>query len=237
MTYTCMIVDDEPLARARVRRMLARAGDFEVVAELEDAVSAIEAIHARPPDLLFLDVHMPELDGFGLLASLDAEVLPAVIFTTAHDEHAVRAFEENAIDYLLKPFTAARFQTALARARSRIGAREGGAALRKIIAVREGGGLRLVRADEIDWIEAADNYVVLHAGGREHLHREPLAALAARLGARFARIHRRTAVNLDRVKELVPLVAGDFEVVLEGGARLRLSRTYRRELEERLGVI
>lgn len=232
MSIRCVIVDDEDLARERVRRLLGRAEGFSVTGEHEDAAAALPALIEDPPDLLFLDVHMPEVDGFGLLAALPGGVAPHVIFVTAHDDHAVLAFERDALDYLLKPFSAARFMDALRRARQRIGAGE----RQRRLAVRSADGIRLIRTDEIDWIAAADNYAELHTGGRSFLTREPLQALEARLGPGFARVHRGAIVNLDRVRELHPLAAGDQLAVLDGGARVRVSRTYRARLCRHLGI-
>lgn len=238
MTITCRIVDDEELARDRVRRFLRAAPDVLVVGEHGEAAEALAAIRADPPDLLFLDVQMPELDGVALLSDLAAAALPApaTIFTTAYEAHAVRAFDLAAVDYLLKPFTAPRFAAALDRARERLAARAAGS---ERIPVRSVGGIRLVKTAEIEWIEAQDNYVLLHvAGGEEHLVRESLAALAATLDARrFVRVHRGAIVNLDRVREMTPLFAGDWEIRLCSGATVRMSRTYRARVQERMGTI
>jgi two-component system LytT family response regulator len=229
MTLSCLIVDDEPLARERVRRLLASAEDVTLAGEHADAESALAALRAAPPHVLFLDVGLPEIDGLEMLAALPAP--PATILTTAHRGHALRAFDLAVVDYLLKPFSAARFHEALDRARERLTAR----AVDRI-AVRDGGSVKLVAAGDIDWIEAADNYAVLHAGREEHLVREPLAALEGRLDRRFARVHRSAIVNLDRVTELAPLYAGDWELRLATGARVRLSRSYRERVHARLGV-
>ena len=248
MTIRCAIVDDEPLARARIARLLAREPGLVIAAEHADARAAVGALAADPPDLLFLDVQMPELDGFELLAALPAAALPQVIFVTAHDDYALRAFERHALDYLLKPVTAARFHAAVAHARERLGRGETIAELRRMlasvdasrsdrIAVQSPAGTTLLRTEEIDWIEAADNYAQVHTGARSYLVRASMQALERRLGpARFARIHRGTIVNLDRVRELQPIFAGDWRVVLSSGAKLRVSRTYRGQLLERLGL-
>lgn len=248
MTIRCAIVDDEPLARARIGRLLQREPGCVVAGEHGDTRAAIDAIAAEPPDLLFLDVQMPELDGFELLAALPADALPPVIFVTAHDAYALRAFELHALDYLLKPVSASRFHAAVAHARDRLAWGGQAAELRRLlahveasrpgrIAVRSAAGTQLVRTEEIDWIESADNYAQVHVGARSYLVRESMNALEERLGsARFARIHRGTIVNLDRIRELQPIFAGDWLVVLESGTRLRLSRTYRRRLQERLGL-
>jgi len=241
-----VIADDEPPARAKVRRFLARCPDVCVVGEAGSGPEAVELVERARPDLLFLDVQMPEPDGFGVLAAL-GDGAPHVVFTTAYDEYAVRAFEVHAVDYLLKPFDEERFRTALERARQRIRegrrvddearlarwidtARPGPAHLQRIL-VRRGDTAVLLRVDEIDWIEAADNYVRIHAGGEAHLVRGTLTGYEARLDpARFARIHRSHIVNLDRVRTLHPWSHGDWLVVLHDGTELMLSRRYRDRL-------
>jgi two-component system LytT family response regulator len=248
-----LIVDDEPLARERVRTLLAAEPDVVVAGECGSGGEAVAAILMDRPDLVFLDVQMPELDGFGVLERVreaGAE-LPAVVFVTAYDAHALRAFEVHALDYLLKPFDRERFTRALARAREALARREADGLDERLatllaarsarpyatrLAVKSGGRVRLVKAEEVDWIEAASNYVRLHVGGERHLLRETMAALEARLDPeRFVRIHRSTIVNLDRVRELEPYFHGDYVVKLHDGRRLTLSRTYRERLEERLG--
>ena len=241
-----LVVDDEPLVRRGIRRFLASQPDIQLVGEAGDGVSAIDAIAEHRPDLVFLDVQMPEVDGFTVLDSLTAHARPAVIFITAYDEYAVRAFEVHAVDYLLKPFDEERLATALSRARARLSAgerrddrvdalldamqRNPSAPMRFM--VRTGGRIFFVDADQVDWIEAADNYVRLHVGGARHLVRDTLKHLEERLGSRgFARIHRSAMVNVARIKELVPQPSGDGTVVLATGARLRLSRSYRSGLE------
>jgi two-component system, LytTR family, response regulator len=248
MSIRCAIVDDEPLARARIARLLLREPGFQVAGEHGDARAALASLAADPPDLLFLDVHMPELDGFELLAALPTGALPPTIFVTAHDTYAVRAFEHHALDYLKKPVTAARFHAALTHARRRLSSGGEAADLHRLlayvdssrpnrIAVKSATATRLLRTDEIDWIESADNYALIHSGAHTHLVRESMQALEERLAAaRFARIHRGTIVNLDRIRELQPIFAGDWLVVLESGTRLRLSRTFRQRLLDRLGL-
>ena len=248
MTVRCAIVDDEPLARARIGRLLSREPGFVVACEHGDAREAACALAADPPDLLFLDVQMPEVDGFELLASLPADALPPVIFVTAHDAYALRAFELHALDYLLKPVRAARFHAAVAHARDRLTRGDQAAELRRLlayveanrpdrIAVKTVHGTKLLRTQEIDWIESADNYAQVHVGGQSYLVRESMHALEERLGpTRFARIHRGTIVNVDRIRELQPIFAGDWLVVLVSGTRLRLSRTHRQRLQEKLGL-
>ena len=220
MTLRVLIVDDERLAREKIRGYLAGEPDVEIVGECASGGEAVAAIRARRPDVVFLDVQMPGGGGFDVLADVGAAAM-AVIFVTAHDEYAVQAFEGDALDYLLKPFDRPRFRRALARAR---------AAVRPLgrLMVREGDRIRLVPVAEIDWIEAADNYVTVHAGGREHLLREALSHLWGRLDpTRFARIHRRAIVNLEAVTEVRALPHGDREVTLRDGVRLPVGRSFR----------
>lgn len=224
-----VVVDDEPLARERIETLLAEAGDIEVVQACGDGARAVEAVRANQPDLLFLDIQMPEMDGFAVLEALSPVPLPTVVFVTAHDDHALRAFDMHAVDYILKPINPERFRTALARARQRVG-RE---AMRFV--VRQAGRLHLVRADEIDWIEAAGNYARLHVGGRAHLIRATIASLADRLDrATFLRIHRSTIVNLDRVTTVAPHAHGEYVVLMQDGARLTSSRSYSAGLRRQL---
>jgi two-component system LytT family response regulator len=225
-----LIVDDEPLARRRVRALLAGEPDIEIAGEHGDGVSALAALERGGCDLLFLDVQMPELDGFELLARLDLSRLPEIIFVTAHDEHALRAFEVHALDYLLKPFRRDRFAEAVRRARARLGERRP-----TRLAVRDGACVTMVAVADVDWLEAEGNYVALHAGGAEHLLRETLAALEARLDpARFVRVHRSAIVNLERVAQLLPHGKNDAVAVLCDGTRVTVSRTYRARLQEAL---
>jgi two-component system LytT family response regulator len=256
-----VLADDELLARQRLRRLLRREQDVRIVAECADGPATVTAVLRESPDLLLLDVQMPELDGFGVLRALPPERMPVTVFVTAFDQYALRAFEAQALDYLLKPFTEARFSAAFARARAQVG-RAGpgeraevvallerlrreqtelrerldqtGAWLERVL-VREEGRVRVVPVDEIDYLEAARNHVRIHAGGATHLVREPLAALEAKLDpTRFGRIHRSIVVNLDRVAEIEPWFSGDCNVVLRGGTKLRLSRSHRQEFESRL---
>jgi two-component system LytT family response regulator len=242
-----LIVDDEPLARERIRTLMAGQKDVTVVGECRDGRSAVKAIRELSPDLVFLDVQMPEMDGFGVLEQLAQEPLPAVIFVTAFDQYAIRAFEVSALDYLLKPFDTERFGKALDRARMEYERRAGGilhehigAALAEWmqrkkyadrLAIRAGGRVCFVRLDELDWVEAAGNYVRLHAGKEEYLYRETISQLETELPPeKFARIHRSRIVNVDRVKELHPLFHGDYAVILKDGQQFTLSKTYRGRL-------
>lgn len=237
------ILDDERLARKRVRRLLGPEPDVEVVGESADPREAVQFLAANPVDLLFLDIQMPELNGFDVLDSLPAERTPVVIFVTAYDQHAVRAFEVHALDYLLKPFDQARFTLALQRARAHLRLRrqeprrESLQALLDELRPRKQPGrftirtpdkMFFLRMDDIDWVEAADNYVCVHAGTDTHVLRETLSSVEARLDpAAFARIHRSAIVNLERVKELRPWFHGDYVVVLKNGHELTLSRSHR----------
>jgi two-component system, LytTR family, response regulator len=245
------IVDDEPLARQALRMVLE--GDPEVVVVGDCiGVDAPALIEREGVELVFLDVQMPEVDGFEVLAALRPGALPATVFVTAHDEYAVRAFEVHAIDYLLKPFDDARLLTALARAKERL-ARHGAAAGQPLLAllderasgsghverflVRARGKVVVVRAEDIDWIEAADYYATLHVGGESHLIRETMTDLEGSLDARrFVRVHRRAIVNIDRVREVHPLFRGDCTLVLADGTQVRLSRTRRSEFERMFGM-
>jgi two-component system LytT family response regulator len=232
-----LIVDDERPARERLRRMLAAEG-ITAIDEAPDGIEALEKINACPPDAVFLDIQMPELSGIELAASLPAPA-PLVVFVTAYDEYALQAFDANAIDYLLKPFDPARLQRALGRLRERLATRAAPAPLAALqpvekLLVTGHGGTRVVRVDEIEWIETADNYVALHTASGSPLLRQPLAALLDQLGPRFARCHRRAAVRLACVEHIVPMDKGDCELVLRSGARVPCSRQYRHTLVDRL---
>jgi two-component system LytT family response regulator len=252
MKIRTLIADDEPLARERLRTWLQAEPDIELAAECGDGRQAVEAIRREKPDLLFLDVQMPELDGFGVLEELGEAAPPAIIFVTAYDQFAVKAFEVHAVDYLLKPFDRDRFRAALHRAIEQL-QRPGAASVQEQLAalradlrppekpparlaVKTEGRLLLIRPAEIDWIEAADNYVILHVGTQSHLLRETMTSILGRLDpAKFLRISRSTIVNVDQIKELQPLFHGDHVVLLRNGAKLTLSRNYRDKLKE-LGI-
>ena len=247
-----LVVDDEPLVRRGIAALLSEDPEIEVVGEARNGTEAVTQIRNNLPDLVFLDVQMPGLDGLGVLATLQPEERPAVVFVTAFDQYAVRAFDLHAVDYLLKPFDDARFRIALARARERL--RSGSpetdhtalsallAELRgrtgpERLAVKEGGNIVLVPVDEIDWIEAADNYVRLHRGKHYHLLRESLGRLEETLDQRrFARIHRSAMVNLSRIRALEPVPGGEYDVILTDGQRLTLSRGYRDRFQERFKI-
>jgi two-component system LytT family response regulator len=236
-------VDDEVLARLAIRQALGCHADVEVVGECGDGAEALAAIPRLHPDVMFIDVQMPGMDGFELLERLQrlAHGKPLVIFATAFDQHALAAFEAEAMDYLLKPFEQARFDQALARVRIQARGRSSMAAsVREPVerlCVRDGVRIHLVRLDEIDWIEAQGNYVAVHTRNATLLHRETLTSLTARLDARrFLRIHRSTLVNLDRVTAIEPRFYGDARVVLGNGVKLALSRRYRDQARTRLGL-
>jgi len=234
-----LVVDDEPLARRNVTLLLQRDADDFAIQECGSGAEAIASIKASMPDLLFLDVQMPECGGFDVLEMLGSEVPAAIVFVTAHEEYALRAFEAGALDYLLKPFDDARFARALARAKDKTAQRHLPLqALRpNRLVIKEHGQVLFLDPATIDWVEAADYYACLHVGSTTHLIRRTLAELEKDLGeARFQRIHRSAIVNLDRVRGLELQPGGEFEVVLTTGVRLPLSRRLRQGLEARLGV-
>ena len=239
-----LIVDDEALARRRLRQFLSEVPDVEVVGECEDGRRAVSLIKSAAPDLLFLDVQMPRLDGFGVIREVGAGNVPAVIFVTAFDQFALRAFEAHALDYLLKPFGRERFMQAVGRARRQIGDANIKQRLDALIgelserpryaarlAVKARGRTVFLPADEIDWVGAADNYLELHAGPNFYVVRETMSQLQSKLDPqKFVRIHRSTLVNVERVKEMHPMFAGDQVIVLDDGTRLQVSRTHRQRL-------
>jgi two-component system LytT family response regulator len=247
-----LVVDDEAPARQRLVDLLRRDSGVGSIVEASDGLAAVDAIERDGPDLVFLDVQMPELDGLGVVDAVGAARMPLTVFVTAYDQHAVRAFEANALDYLLKPFSDERHEATMARARVRLGERDlRGFGQRLIdfaastsppprywdrLVVKASGTTRFVRAAEIDWIEGAGVYATLHLGRTSFLYRAALSELAERLDPRrFVRIHRSAIVNLESVVQLEPLSHGEFEVVLRNGARPRISRTFRAQLEARLG--
>ena len=230
-----LIVDDEELARQRLRRLLRPEADLEVVGECSGGREAIAAIGELAPDLVFLDVQMPEVDGFDVLQALGGAG-PQVVFVTAYDDHAIRAFDVDAVDYLVKPVAPERLRRAVVRARAGRRPPPGSPqAPAERILVKEEGRMFFVPAADIDWVEACGNYVKLHIGARTHLVRETMNSLEARLDARrFGRIHRSTIVNLDRIGEMTLWFSGDYLVRLADGTELKLSRWYRERLEARL---
>jgi len=258
MTIRVLIVDDEELARGGLRARLERSQDVLIVGECASGPDALEAIHKLAPDLVFLDIQMPEMSGLEVAAALDGEVRPQVIFVTAFDAYAMQAFEVHALDYVLKPVDDQRLSAALTRAREAVrnardsdfgrrvtlaiaGMSAAGAGVPAELAsdrllVRAGDRMIVVRVAEIDWIEASGDYASIHVGKKAWLIREAITVLAGRYGARgLARIHRSTLVNLDRVSELRPLANGEFTVVLRDGTELKMSRNYRSAIDTLVG--
>ena len=249
-----LIVDDEPLAREKIRMFLERDSEIEVIGECVDGVHAVASIEESSPDLVFLDIQMPGKDGFEVLKAVGVDRVAAVIFVTAYDEHALRAFEFHALDYLLKPFAANRFQGALTRAKAQLltespepfkkqlktllGSVDGDSRYIRRLVVKTGGRIVFLKVEEIDWIEAAGNYLTLHVGTTSHLIRETMNDLESRIDpAQFIRIHRSTIVNIDRIREMQPLFHGDLTVILMNGTRLMLSRNYKSRLPRHLGKL
>jgi two-component system LytT family response regulator len=253
MKIRAIIVDDEPLAREGIKTFLAEETDVEIAGECADGASAVRAVERIRPDLLFLDVQMPRLNGFDVLEALDPETTPLVIFTTAHDEHAIHAFEVNAVDYLLKPFKQARFKAALQRARDQLNSRSTGSMEPRLVSllaslhdparrtprilVKSPEHVLFLKPEEIDHIEAAGNYLVLHTGKERHIVRETMTMMEERLEASgFMRISRSAMVNLNRIEQLQPMVApGEFCVILKNGARLKMTCSLA-EIQRRMGV-
>jgi two-component system, LytTR family, response regulator len=258
-----MIVDDEPLARAAIRLLLKADAEVEVIAEAGSGAEAVRLISRHSPDLLFLDIQMPGMSGFDVLEQIDAQRIPAIIFVTAFDQYALRAFEVHALDYLLKPFDDARFEKALRQAKTQIEQREINKLSQKLFALLEdreekrqplhdqparpsylarfmiktAGRIFFLKVDEIDWIGAEDYYVKLHVGRKSHLLRETMNDLEAKLDPeKFLRIHRSSIVNLDRVKEMHAHFNGDYVVILQDGTELKLSRSRREQLQSLLKI-
>jgi two-component system, LytTR family, response regulator len=247
-----LVADDEAPARQRIIDLLRRDSQVTAIIEASDGPSTVDIIQNRKPDLVFLDVQMPELNGLEIIAAVGTERMPLTVFVTAYDEHAIRAFDANALDYLLKPFSDERFEVTMARVSVRMDERSvrefGQRVLRMVSAapaenlpldrlvVKSGGSTRFVRVADIDWIEAAGVYANLHIGGKELLYRAALNELAERLDpVRFVRIHRYAIVNIESILRLEPISHGEFDVILKDGSRSRISRTYRTQLEKRLG--
>jgi two-component system, LytTR family, response regulator len=260
MTISALVVDDEAVARRRIIRLLGERDDVRLVGECSGGLAAVQAIETLTPQLVFLDVQMPDIDGFEVLRRVDLEDLPAVIFVTAYDQYALRAFDASAVDYLLKPYSAERFGQAVTRAMGWvIGDRRGderrlkllladllrseerrhdddtgSGRLDRFLVKRRGVG-QFIKAVDVDWFEADGNYVRLHVGTSSHLVRGTISACAERLDQRqFVRIHRRFIVNMDRVKELQPWMGGDYIVLMQDGRKLRLSRNYREQFRTRM---
>jgi two-component system LytT family response regulator len=246
-----LIVDDESLARERLLSLLQADADIEIVGECATGKEATAAIASESPDLVFLDVQMPEGDGFEVLQNIDLHQMPIVVFVTAYDEYAIRAFDVHALDYLLKPFDQSRFEKALIRAKSEVVLRNSTNVNQKLLSmlehieshkkhpdkilVKSAGRVFFLKFDEIDWVESAGNYVKLHVGQESHLLRETMGEMERKLGSeRFVRIHRTTIVNVDRIKELQPSFNGECTVTLNNGTQLIASRGYRKKLSESL---
>ena len=249
-----LVVDDEPVARDRVVRLLQQQADIELVGQCSNGLETVTAIERLSPDLVFLDVQMPEMNGFEVVRALEAGHVPAVVFVTAYDEYAVRAFEVHALDYLLKPFSSMRFRATLAHARDQLHRHRAGELGRKLLTlapalwdkpgggrperllVRSAGRVHFVRTAEIEWCEAAGNYVRLHVGQESHLFRETMNSLESKLDPQhFVRIHRSTIVNVEQIEQLRSSLGGESTVLLRNGVKLTLSRGYRESFQERLG--
>jgi two-component system LytT family response regulator len=249
MRIRTLIVDDEPLARRRLRAFLRPEADIEIAGECGNGEETVAAIRKLRPDLVFLDVQMPGMDGFGVLAELDPRHMPLIVFVTAHDQYAVQAFEQRALDYLLKPFSKRRFQDAVARARERLSGPEAGDFRERItgllrtvagpkthLVVKTSGHSVLLQTARIEWLEAEGDYVRIHAGRDVYLTRQTMNRIEAELGSgRFVRIHRSSIVNLEFIKEIHPLPGGDHIVTLRDLTQITLSRGYRDRLEHALG--
>jgi two-component system LytT family response regulator len=250
MKIRALIADDQPLARERLLALLASEPDVEVVGVATTGVEAAHLVNTVAPDLVFLDMQMPEMDGIDVVEAVGVDRMPLTVFVTAYDQYAIRAFELHALDYLLKPFGRARFQRALGRARVQLERAQAGTLAAQLLAavvelrrptdsagrvmLKLNGRVRFIDIDEIDWVEAEGNYVRIQVGEQSHVVRETLVQLQARLGERFFRIHRSRLVNLSRIKELRLGAGGDYDVILKNGVALTLSRLYRAALEERL---
>lgn len=249
-----LIVDDEPPARRRIRSLLQREPDIEIVTECRDGREAVAAVAAERPELLFLDIQMPEVDGFGVVSSIPLARPPVVVFVTAFDEFALRAFEAHAFDYLLKPFDRERFQIVLTRAREQVrlrrqgesdlrllslveGINPGRPAFQQRFPIRDSSRIRFVETEEIEYLKSEGNYVRLVTAAGSHLIRDSLGNLESRLDPeRFLRIHRGTMVRIDRIREMEPLFQGEYHITLRSGARVRSSRGYRAALHRALGI-
>ena len=249
MKIKTLIVDDEPLARERVKRFLRDVSDIRIIGECGNGTEAIEAINKHKPDLVFLDIQMPEKNGFEVVKALDSRSLPSIIFVTAYDQYALQAFDVHALDYLLKPFNRERLHRAVSHAREQIEHKNlsniderlasliadirGEKKYLERLVVKSVGRVFFLKTDEIDWIEAAGNYVKLHTGKESHMIRETMNGIEAKLNPdKFLRIHRSTVVHIDRIKELHPMFSGDYAVILRNGTELALSRNYRERFLE-----
>ena len=249
MPTKVLVVDDEPLARQRILDLLKEEEDLEVIGQARNGQEAVEKIEAEKPDLVFLDVQMPEVDGFGVIRALGAENMPHVIFVTAYDQYALQAFEVNALDYLLKPFDQERFYVALARAREQLNRQQDDTISHQIrrlledvrpedgtvdrLIIKSEGRIFFIKTGDIDWVEAAGNYVTLHVGGEDYLMRETMAGMEEKLDPKqFIRIHRSHIVNIESIKEIKPWFNGEYHVDLKDGTQLTLSRKYRQNFKD-----
>jgi two-component system, LytTR family, response regulator len=247
-----LVVDDEPLARARISELLSTDPDIQVIGECANGREAVAAMRQSRPDLVFLDVEMPEADGLTVLSEFAAADLPSIVFVTAYDQYAVRAFDFHAIDYLLKPFDKERFERALRRAKTSILTERSGELGQRILSaldeirtkpaflerlvIKNNGHVFFLKAEEINWIEAEGNYVRIHTNKESHLLRDTISALEAQLNpGKFLRVHRSAIVNIDRIQELHSWFHGEYRIILNDGSQLTLSRTYRDRLTELLG--
>jgi two-component system LytT family response regulator len=252
MSIRVLLSDDETLARERLRSLLEEEPDLEIVAECGDGKSTIATVERERPDLVFLDIQMPEVDGFGVVQAL-RDAMPLTIFVTAYDRYAMKAFEVHALDYLLKPVGKERLKAAVDRARGQLRRPPDGSFQRRVlelladmdarqqtperIVIKSDGEIVCLKPNEIDWAESAGNYVCLHVGGATHILRETITALESRLGPRqFMRVHRSTLVNVDRIKTLKPSLYGDYSILLRDGTKLTLSRGFRENVLKRLGT-
>ena len=252
MKIRVLVVDDEALARERACQLLKADSEIEVIGQCGDGQTAVEKIHKDKPDLVLLDVQMPELDGFAVVEAVGADQMPPVIFVTAHEKFALKAFDVHAIDYLLKPYDRERFETALRRAKDQLARSKSGDLQSKMSAllgeiktqpkpanrlvIKTEGRVLLLKNEDVDWVEAADNYIILHVGADTHMLRETMTSIESRLPAeKFIRVNRSTIVNIDRIKELQPLFHGEYVIILKNGTKLTLSRGYREKLDQLLG--
>lgn len=242
-----LIVDDEQLARTRIKTLLANDSGIEVIGECSDGQEAVEAINTLAPDLVFLDVQMPVMNGFDVIRTIGSARMPAIIFVTAYDQYALEAFEVHAVDYLLKPFNRARFEKTVAHAKNLarhlplgsinhqlltlLGSLQRKQDMPERFVIKSGGRIIFLRPEDIDWMETVGNYVRLHVGRDSYLMRETMGGMESKLDTqKFMRIHRSTMVNIDRVKELQPWAKGEYLVIMRDGARLEMSRRYRERL-------
>jgi two-component system LytT family response regulator len=249
---TVVVVEDQPLARSHMAEVLGRIDGVRVAAQCADGPAAVDVIPKVAPDLVFLDIQMPGMTGFDVIEAIGVDCMPAVVFVTAYDMYALKAFEVQALDYVLKPTSRARLEEAVGRARQRLGSVLPGVVARHLsallsrpevsagrdrFAIRSGGRIVFVRYEDVDWVEACGNYAILHVGPDQHTLREPMTALEERLGADFKRIHRGTIVNLRRVRELRTAGKGEYDVILRDGRPQRVTRRFRRALESALSAL